>query len=142
MELEKLETSTNNSNYGGARIGAGRKSKEELFQELNIHGRRKEFLKLVTAEDFSEIVKNYLQKAKTDSNMAEYVINQLIGKSMQAVEVTGKDGEALIPVDRAVDILKLYVDKPLDNSITTHPVADLAAGNMGVDQVDKPKSTL
>lgn len=108
MELEKLEKS---ANYGGAREGSGRKSKEKLFQELSMSGKRKEFLAMVTQEEFEAIVKNYLEGAKHDPDQAEYIINQIIGKPLQAMELSGKDGKELIPPERAIDILKLYTDK-------------------------------
>jgi hypothetical protein len=106
MKLEKVEKTYNS--YGGAREGAGRKAKEKMYADLNLSEKRKIFYSMVSEEDFRIIVMNYLDQAKKSPQQAEFIINQLIGKPMQAVEVTGKNGRDLIPVDRALDILRLY----------------------------------
>lgn len=113
MQLEKLEKKNTHwlskfPPHGGSREGAGRKAKEKTYVDLSLHEKRKIFYSMVSEEDFKAIVRNYVDQAKKTPQQAEFIINQLIGKPMQAVEVTGKNGRDLIPVDRALDILRLY----------------------------------
>lgn len=80
---------------GGRREGSGRKPKEKTFVDTGAAEKRKLFCSLVSREDFEEIVRNYIRDAKFKPQQAEFMINQLIGKACQSVELGGKDGGPL-----------------------------------------------
>lgn len=106
MQFEKLEKKK--GEHGGKRNGSGRKAKEKIYSELSLTEKRKRFLEFISEDDFQVIVKNYIDQAKKSPNQAEYIINQMIGKPMQAMEVTGRNGQPLLPINKAVEILKIF----------------------------------
>lgn len=102
-------TEVKHNSHGGPRQGAGRKRKEKTYATMTLAEKRKIFNSMVSEEEFKDIVKNYIAMAKKSPQQAEFLINQLIGKPMQAMEVTGRDGKDLLPLNRAKEILQLFV---------------------------------
>ena len=73
---------------GGFRPGAGRKSRLDNFNKLSGATRRKFVLDLITDDDVRSIVNAMLRRARTEPVEAKYVIDQLIGRPLQATDVT------------------------------------------------------
>lgn len=73
---------------GGARPGAGRKSKAEMFKSLDCTTKRRFVLTMIKDEDILSIVNAMVRRAKVDSVEAKYIIDQLIGRPLQATDVT------------------------------------------------------
>jgi hypothetical protein len=85
----------NGRSWGGVRKGAGRPMQNGAYTDLTMTERRKIFYDMVTPEEFLTIVKNYIDGAKKNPAQAEFIINQLIGKAPQAIELSGPGGEAI-----------------------------------------------
>lgn len=75
-------------NHGGYRPGSGRKSKVKIFDDLSMGDKRAFVMNLITDDDVKEIVSNMIERAKTDSKEAQYLLNQFIGKALQAIDTT------------------------------------------------------
>lgn len=76
---------------GGARPGAGRKPSSLTISTMK--ERRETFLEIAHENgDFEEICRSLISKAKHDSKLAVYVIDQIIGRALQGIELFGKDG--------------------------------------------------
>jgi hypothetical protein len=88
------EEETKEKSHGGWRPGAGRKKKEQLFNELSMPKKRKLIMTYITDEDVRQIVGNMVKMAKTDKDAAKYLIDQFIGKPLQATDITS-GGEKL-----------------------------------------------
>lgn len=73
---------------GGKRAGAGRKSKEKMFKELSMHDRRMTVMNFMTDDDIKEIVEGMIKRAKGDAKSAKYLMDQFIGKALQATDIT------------------------------------------------------
>lgn len=73
---------------GGWRPGAGRKSRLEMFNSLSGTVKRKFVLELINDDDVRSIVNGMIRRAKTDTVEAKYLIDQLIGRPLQATDVT------------------------------------------------------
>lgn len=73
---------------GGARPGAGRKSRLEMFKDLDGSTKRKFVLGLITNDEITTIVHAMIRRAKSEPIEAKYIIDQLIGRPLQATDVT------------------------------------------------------
>jgi hypothetical protein len=82
MSEEKKE------NRGGARPGAGRKSVKKMFHELSLTKKRKMVMSYISDEDVKRIVRKMVKRAEEDSTDAKYLLDQFIGKSLQATDIT------------------------------------------------------
>lgn len=76
------------SEHGGAREGSGRKSKKKLFNDLSLAKKRKLVMGFITEEQVQKIVENMVERALIDGKEAQYLINQFIGKPLQATDIT------------------------------------------------------
>ena len=76
------------SKRGGAREGAGRKTKVKLFKDLSLDKKRKALMKHIKDEDIKIVIENMVQRAKNSDTSAKYLIDQLIGKALQSTDVT------------------------------------------------------
>ena len=74
--------------HGGSRSGSGRKSKKKLFSDLSLTKKRRAFLEMISEEEVEEIVKAMMKRALLDGKEAQFIINQLIGRSLQATDIT------------------------------------------------------
>lgn len=74
--------------HGGKRAGAGRKSVERLFSDLSLGKKRKKVLSYITEEDVRKIVRAMVARALEDPTDAKYLLDQLMGKSLQATDIT------------------------------------------------------
>lgn len=81
-------TEKKKENRGGARPGSGRKSVKKLFSDLSLTKKRKQVMKHISDKDVELIVRNMVKRAKGDSADAKYLLDQFIGKSLQATDVT------------------------------------------------------
>jgi len=75
-------------NRGGKREGAGRKSIVKLFHTLSVAKKRKSLLKYATEEDLEKIMKALVKSAKTDKSDRKYLLDQVMGKSLQSTDLT------------------------------------------------------
>lgn len=73
---------------GGYRPGAGRKSRLKMFNDLAGTEKRKMVLKMIKDEDILSIVNAMIRRAKTEPIEAKYIIDQLIGRPLQATDIT------------------------------------------------------
>jgi len=73
---------------GGYRPGSGRKTKERLFNELSLTKKRKAVMAYVSDKDIEDIIKALVKRAKGKDGDAKYVLDQFIGKSLQATDIT------------------------------------------------------
>lgn len=80
--------------HGGAREGAGRKSKEKLFSVLSVAKKRKALLKHVDEKQLEKIMKALVRSALTNSSDRKYLLDQIMGRSLQTTDVTS-GGEKL-----------------------------------------------
>lgn len=72
---------------GGKRLGAGRKPGSTNLPKIRDY---------FTEKDIKELVENVKTKAKDgNDNMLKVLIEQIFGKPAQALELQGKDGEAI-----------------------------------------------
>ncbi len=80
--------------HGGKRSGSGRKKGKDMFDKLSMGKRRKIVLRMIKDKDVEKIVKYLIQRAMKNTSTAKYVINQLIGRPLQATDITS-GGEKL-----------------------------------------------
>lgn len=80
--------------HGGAREGSGRKSKKKLFAVLSVAKKRRALLKHVSEDDLEKIMKALVKSAKHDKSDRKYLLDQVMGRSLQSTDVTS-GGEKL-----------------------------------------------
>lgn len=91
---------------GGKRAGAGRK---KGFAALEAE-RQRDFVAKKLVKEFAPIVDKAISQAKDGDKYArEWLADRAYGKSMQAVEMSGKDGED-VPFPIMVITNALYTD--------------------------------
>ena len=81
-------------NRGGKRKGAGRKSKKKLFASLSVAKKRKALLKFVDEDKLEKIIKSLVKSALTNSSDRKYLLDQVMGRSLQTTDITS-GGEKL-----------------------------------------------
>ena len=82
------------NNHGGKRSGSGRKGGQDMFDKLSMAKKRTLVMGMINDKDVEAIVKFLIERAKHNTSTAKYVINQLIGKPLQATDITS-GGEKL-----------------------------------------------
>jgi len=71
---------TSKSSWGGSRTGAGRKSNGLRLKRLSVEEKRKIFYETVGEETFRKIIESLIKRAKTDSRIAIWIVEQVMGK--------------------------------------------------------------
>lgn len=95
LKTDSQKNSVTRGKNGGARPGAGRKPSALTISTMK--ERREKFLEIAHENgDFEEICRSLISKAKHDPKLAVYVIDQVIGKALQGIELSGVNGG---PVD-------------------------------------------
>ena len=74
--------------HGGKRAGAGKKFGKPTFDTLSLMNKRAKIIGMIDERDIEQIIRFLIQRAKTNTSTAKYVINQLIGRPLQATDIT------------------------------------------------------
>ena len=74
--------------HGGSRPGSGRKSVKRLFRDLSLTKKRKAVMSHITNDDIKKIVRAMVDRALISSVDAKYLLDQFIGRPLQATDIT------------------------------------------------------
>lgn len=101
MDVEVIPNQKENADYkgksvipgknGGWRPGAGRK--KSITSLISQKASRDVFHSMLSEDNrLQDLIMRLLKWAETDPQVAVYLLNQKIGKAVQAIELSGKDG--------------------------------------------------
>ncbi len=99
---------------GGARIRAGRKPKEIIVPKF-----KQQLKDYLTPESLDELVCVAIEKAKKDSSMMRFVLEQVFGRAIKKVEIEDmrEKEEELKNQKRVEDMTEEEIDAELKNML-------------------------
>ena len=125
-EEKKVETKPKSS-WGGKREGAGTKVSAQTI--LTMKEKRQFFHKLLAEEgDFEGILRSLFRSAKKNPKVAAYVVDQAMGKSIQGIELAGKDGGPIDFRNQSDDELRKLAAARIASAVSASGIGEAGAG--------------